>query len=268
METQRHRFHEVFLLLHGTVRVSLIDDSVTERVLHPGDYLVVPAGVSHRLLDDRASTLILVAFSHEAVTANVGRRTLWDAVRSRLDGEYPVLTPSTGIADGAWRTLLAIVHERPNRSTTDPTYRIELETAFDRFLLGLYRMSHATRQLDARERVRAFRRTLGERVHEQWSLDRAALETHMSRRRFSQLWREETGETFVSSLQGYRVLRTQTLIREEGLSVIAAALAAGFNDIANFYRVFRRCVGCSPGAWATQIDPRVNRGRTTGRPLR
>ena len=33
------------------------------------------------------------------------------------------------------------------------------------------------------------------------------------------------------------------------LLVVAAAYSSGFNDLANFYRVFRRCIGCTPGQW-------------------
>ncbi|MFO8043882.1 MAG: AraC family transcriptional regulator [Alkalispirochaeta sp.] len=130
-----------------------------------------------------------------------------------------------------------------------PVTRIELEMAFSQFLLELHGVSLRPRHLEAVERVRKLEREIGDRAHEPWSLDRAAAATNLSRRRFSELWRQCTGHSFVTSLQAERVARAQSLMKEQALSVVAAAYAVGFNDVANFYRVFRRTTGYAPGAW-------------------
>lgn len=244
MDAQRHAFHEVFLLLHGCVDVALFcdDRARVDRTMRTGDCLIVPAGVRHRFDDRKASTLIVVAFSDQALSNMAGRRPLWDQLRARIGTEFPVMTAggATQLGDG-WRDLVAIGQSE--------VARLELEIAFSRFLLDLDAVSQRPRELDARERVRDLQLKLKQRVHEPWSLDRAAQTTFLSRRRFSQLWREQTGATFVAGLQRMRVEASMELMTRHDLSVVAAAYSSGFNDLANFYRVFRRCVGCTPGQW-------------------
>jgi AraC-like DNA-binding protein/uncharacterized protein YjlB len=246
MESQRHPFHEVFLLLRGGITVVLHpEDAPTvpqERQMHPGDYLIVPAGVAHAIRDTRASTLVLVAFSREAPAAVPGRDAVWQELQRPHPVPFPVYSAAPiHLQDNAWRDLIAM---------DDPTAdRLALETAFSRFLLHLRRLSRRPRHPDARERISVLTRRLPELVHDEWTLDRAASEVHLSRRRFSDLWRETTGESFTVSVQLARVAGAQRLMREGDHSIVGAAFAAGFNDLANFYRVFRRCVGMTPGEW-------------------
>lgn len=250
MQVQTHAFHEVFLLVNGIARVHISDGDPLERVMRPGTSLAVPAGVPHRIVDDRASTLIVVAFSDAALDNGAGRRAAWDAITDGAPPSYRVLSPRAGLSGDAWRGLLSMTTAAADPSShANPLYRIELENAFNRFLIDLARAPAHHQPMSAHERVMAFQEDLAARCYEDWSLDRAAAETHLSRRRFSQVWRDVSGDTFISGLQELRVKRTQHLILREKLSILAAAYAAGFNDVANFYRVFRRCVGTSPGAW-------------------
>jgi AraC-like DNA-binding protein/uncharacterized protein YjlB len=246
MEPQRHAFHEVFLLLRGGITVLLHPEAPPaaplERHMHPGDYLIVPAGVAHAIRDRRASTLVLVAFSPEVPAAVPGRRAVWEELQRPHPVPFPVYSAAPiHLQDNAWRDLIAM-----DDLTAD---RLALETAFSRFLLQLRRLSRRPRDPDARERISVLTRRLPGVAHEEWSLDRAASEVHLSRRRFSDLWRETTGESFTVSVQLARVAAAQRLMRDGDHSIVGAAFAAGFNDLANFYRVFRRCVGMTPGEW-------------------
>lgn len=254
MEPQRHPFHEVFLLLRGRIVISLFPNGPSapplERHLQPGDYLIVPAGVAHAIHDRRASTLVLVAFGTEVPAAVPGRLAVWDELVRPNPAAFPVYSAAPiHFQDNAWRDLIAM---------DDPTAdRLSLETAFSRFLLQLRSLSRRPRHPDARERISALARRLPQVVHEVWTLDRAASEVHLSRRRFSDLWREMTGESFIGSVQLARVAAAQRLMREGDHSIVGAAFAAGFNDLTNFYRVFRRCAGQTPGEWlaAAQAEP-------------
>lgn len=261
MEPQDHAFHEVFLLLRGRITVFLYPEGAAlppvERYMQPGDYLVVPAGVAHAIRDRRASTLVLVAFAKGVPAAVPGRLAVWEELQRPHPVPFPVYSAAPiHLQDNAWRDLIAMDHP-----TAD---RLALETAFSRFLLQLRNLSRRPRHPDARERIAVLTRRLPEVVHEEWTLDRAASEVHLSRRRFSDLWRETTGESFTVSVQLARVAAAQRLMRDGDHSIVGAAFAAGFNDLANFYRVFRRCVGATPGEWLAGSGVAGDRSPTIG----
>jgi AraC-like DNA-binding protein/mannose-6-phosphate isomerase-like protein (cupin superfamily) len=260
MDIQYHSFHEVFLLLRGTVVVRLnrpaIDTLGTtgtpeakseERHLQPGDYLVVPAGLGHFIKDTRASTLVLIACTDHALDTVPGRREVWQQIVGTTGLPAPIRSAPLHLRDPSWRELIAL--SRPAPHDCSASGRLELESAFSRFLLELKRLARRPRFPDARERVHALARMLPGHAHEAWTLDRAAGEVHLSRRRFSELWRSATGETFITSLQRHRINTAQQLMLDEELSIAGAAFAAGFDDITHFYRVFRKQTGAPPGAW-------------------
>ncbi len=282
MEPQFHDFHEVFLLLRGAVIFRLYrnpgttDAEAEEHRLHTGDYLIVPAGTGHIIHDARGSTLVLVACTDDAVRSVPGRREVWgDLISASLECGA-IRSAPLHLRDTSWRELIALsphvgspdVARPPGQEsrkegapsrmgTSDPynpastTRRLELENAFSRFLLELSRLSRRPRLPDARERVQALAATLHEFAHEQWTLDRAAGAVYLSRRRFSDLWRSVTGETFITTLQRLRVSTAQRLMTDDRLSIAGAAFAAGFDDVTHFYRVFHKYVGMPPGTWSS-----------------
>lgn len=244
MDAQRHRFHEVFLLLRGRLEVVIGDAASRRRRMDPGDYLIVPAGTGHTIEDRRGSTLVIVAIDDSAIADVPGRREAWSRLTDHApSGSFPVFAAADAhLHDPSWRNLIAL---RGRRTTS----RLERETALSAFMVHLERVATNPKHPDARERARVLARAITDRVHERWSVDAAAAAVNLSRRRFSDVWRAEHGRSFVVWLQHARVAAAQTLMSREDHSIVGAAFAAGFNDLANFYRVFRRCSGTTPGAW-------------------
>lgn len=254
MEFQEHAFHEVLLLLRGAVRgvVRLHDrrapggEPHTGEVhvaLEPGDCLVLPAGTAHRLQDNRASTVVVVAFTADFLEQCPGRTALWDEIVSWCPA---TVARGGGLRERSvpWRDLVALP-QRPE----GPERVVLVQSAFNAFLVALRHRAFAAPSADALERVSRLVQSLKDRVHEPWTLDTAAGECGLSRRRFSELFRQVAGETFVTCLQRQRVTMAQSLMAGGRYSIAGAAYAAGFEDLAHFYRVFRRHAGCPPGAW-------------------
>ncbi|MGF1485343.1 MAG: helix-turn-helix domain-containing protein [Opitutales bacterium] len=63
---------------------------------------------------------------------------------------------------------------------------------------------------------------------------------------FSRLFRRVTGRTFQEFVVESRISRAQSLLRETDWSVLDVSLAAGFRNLANFNRLFRRLNRCTP----------------------
>lgn len=89
----------------------------------------------------------------------------------------------------------------------------------------------------------------GEHFTEPLTLSGIARQASLSKFHFCRLFRREMGVSFREYLQGLRVRRATGLLAEPDLSVTEVAYAAGFNDLSNFDKVFRRIVGVPPSVY-------------------
>lgn len=67
-----------------------------------------------------------------------------------------------------------------------------------------------------------------------------------SRSHFHALFKEETGETFVSYLSSLRCARAAELLSTTDQPIVEIALESGFNNLSHFYHVFKRRYGVPP----------------------
>jgi AraC-like DNA-binding protein len=79
------------------------------------------------------------------------------------------------------------------------------------------------------------------------ALDDAADQAHLSTNYFSELFHSATGCTFQRYLQRLRLQFAHGLLQSSALPVTEVALAAGFNTLTHFVRVFRQAYGLTPG---------------------
>jgi len=63
---------------------------------------------------------------------------------------------------------------------------------------------------------------------------------------FSRLFKEYTGQSFLSYLNTYRVKQAAKLLKSTERPVLEIALDTGFNSLTTFNRIFRKIKGCSP----------------------
>lgn len=245
MPQQQHPFHEILLLLQGRV-VAEVGESRELISLEPGDVLILPHGTEHTLHDNRSSTVMVVAFSSEYLGQSAHREALWERLLARCTQRI-IRRGSRYERYAPWRDLVALGATSPGGDSI--VHAVEQQSAFTALLLQLYQHLDHPSPTDALQRVSFFVERLPAQAHEVWSLDRAAAACVLSRRRFSELFRTVTGDTFVAHLQGLRVHHAQRLMKDGTYSITGAAYASGFEDIAHFYRVFRRFTGSTPGKW-------------------
>ena len=91
-------------------------------------------------------------------------------------------------------------------------------------------------------------------VHERGhSLKEVAELLGMTPSAFSRFFRRATGRTFVDYLGALRIAHACELLVETDLPVLQISLAAGFNNLSNFNRRFRRLKGMTPGEYRRQV---------------
>jgi len=87
------------------------------------------------------------------------------------------------------------------------------------------------------------------RFRENWSLDRLASESGISRARLAQLFHRQIGTSIHKVLNKVRVERAQVLLKESDLSIGEIASDCGFATSQHFARIFRQLTGSTAGEY-------------------
>jgi AraC family transcriptional regulator len=104
------------------------------------------------------------------------------------------------------------------------------------------RASHRAKALQAARHIE-------EHATEPLSLDELAQSVGTSTFHFLRVFRDALGVTPHQYLIRVRLLRALSLLHDPSLQVTEIAQLAGWNDLSNFIRTFRREIGCSPRAY-------------------
>ena len=81
---------------------------------------------------------------------------------------------------------------------------------------------------------------------EKITLDEVAASVYMSSNYFSSYFRKVTNISFSEYVTRLRIMHARELLRDPEKSVTEAALECGFNNISNFYRLYKKHIGKPP----------------------
>lgn len=84
------------------------------------------------------------------------------------------------------------------------------------------------------------------------SLLDVAAHVNISPAYFSQLFHQETGESFIDFLTGSRMRKARSLLSNTGMRTSEVALVCGYNDPNYFGKVFKKLFGVSPREYRTE----------------
>jgi AraC family L-rhamnose operon regulatory protein RhaS len=265
MEASSHEFLELFYVMDGTGSF-LIDGQA-----HPcraGDVMSVPVGRVHQIADEPARPLSLYGicvapqvWEHEPTLA-----ALLPAGRLNVDGQLV-----GEIRSSLRRMLFEQTLGRPLGRTAILGMTLQLLTTLAR--------SHASEAKrrerglghdpgagaeDHRAMVRRYVDDLRREFFEPGDLDQAAARLGISRRRFTQLFRELTATSWSDHITTLRIDHACRLLAETGRSVPAIAFECGYEDLSSFYRAFKRRTNVPPSEWRSrqsrEDSPQRHRG--------
>ena len=261
MDLTRHPFLKLVFVLDGAG--AFVPAEGRRASLVRGDLVVVPMGVEHRLEDAPGKPMSLYVVSVKSEILRVARvdeaslasgKLDLDAVTSshveamirRLRFEQTLDPPVAGakVVGLALRLIGELVHfgRRP------PTE-------------GGVQPRRATAR-DSAERVRSYVDELHDGFFETSNLDAVAAGLGLSRRRFTQLFREITGSSWLAYVRRLRVDHARHLLSQTDRTVLSIAFECGFEDLSTFYRAFKREVGQSPNRWRSSPTDGRNASRT------
>ena len=241
MGTERHDFHQIYIVQRGMV---LLDDERLDEPLSlvAGSLWPIPAGVGHHMEDTAESILLLVCL-HTTVVNTPTRSRLWQNLCA--DRTRPIV-PHTTLFSQLLKSLSRILAEQWQHQSG---YDLLIGAELDRLLVHLARMRDTPLNNDAPARVQRVISQVKTTFYETWDIDRAASMAHLSRRRFTTIFREATGSTFNDYVTRIRLEHAKALLRGRLHSIPGAAFASGIADVSHFYRLFKKANGCTPGTW-------------------
>jgi AraC-like DNA-binding protein len=245
MVEQSHPFLELFFVLSGSGTFQIDNEA---HQCERNDLVVVPPARRHHIRDDPAEPLSLYAV---CVAGSVVRHEpeLFDNLPQ---GRVRVGQSLAGEIRANFRRLL---FEQTRKQSFGPTLMVgltlQLLASVARQSAAEYRPAQAENQPLATRRasVERYAASLQHRFFERASLDDAAAELGMSRRRFTSLFAEVTGQSWADYLAGLRIAYAQTLLCETSRSIVSIAFESGYEELSSFYRAFKRTSGISPGQW-------------------
>ncbi len=208
--------------------------------LPAGSFRAVGAGTEHSIQDSRQATLFILGMSENFLESIPGLAETW----ARLLGRAAFTHLSQTTLGELAQLVRGALRPAELRGDSD---RLSIATAAGRIVLRLSRLPIGAEQSPAENRVRSLLEDLAAYPWEEWTLDRAATEVELSRRRFSDLVREISGRSFVQELTDRRLEYARDLLQRGGNTITGAAFSSGFNDISHFYRLYRRRYGGPPG---------------------
>jgi AraC-like DNA-binding protein len=104
-------------------------------------------------------------------------------------------------------------------------------------------------KLKLRETLRDIRQNFHDNLGNDWSVDKMAKKAHLSRSRFSALYREFFGASPIDDLIEARIEQAKWFLSSSQTTVSEVAYQSGFNNIYYFSRLFHKRVGCPPSEY-------------------
>ncbi|MEM8710725.1 MAG: AraC family transcriptional regulator [Planctomycetota bacterium] len=219
-----------------------------------GDALVIPAGMPHEIVDGEKSPMSLYVVS-------IRPRVLETAC---LDPEVlpsGVLRLGSHAAEKIERSMRRLLFEQTLGLPTTGAQMVALALRLlvDVARVGSFAQSDpaskgalsAVRGSDSSTRMRSYVEDLAENFFEATNLDSAASMLGLSRRRFTQLFREITGTSWLAYVRKLRIDHAKKLLESTDRTVLSVAFECGFEDLSTFYRAFKRETDESPNKWRT-----------------
>jgi AraC family L-rhamnose operon regulatory protein RhaS len=205
--------------------------------------VVVPGGTAHQMTDERPSTLFLLCVNDCFLRSDPELEQLWEVIARSPRRSMRMGRPARQQLERTWRRALAEkAHGRIGSRAATRALATEA-------LVLLARLPSDGRSAAPAERVSAVIHEVAETFFDPWDLDRAASRAGLSRRRFTDLFRDASGRTFVEFLSEVRLKHAARLLRSGEHSVAGVIFSCGFTDVSHFYRLFRKRFGAAPGRW-------------------
>jgi AraC family L-rhamnose operon regulatory protein RhaS len=249
MEWRNHAFLKLIYVLRGKGVLEFRDHIAR---FQEGDFLLVRPQTDNRIADapDAASSLYVCCIATSLLAFDPG---ILDQLR---DGLVP------GGSHLSSRVATQLRRMRHRQSAGDHSVAISMVSAGLRLVEWVMQQREPDlnppaierRFRDDREVMVEYVSRLRTEFYEATTIDEAARSLAMSRRTFTKLFQDVTGDTWLTHVRRLAIQHAKHQLAQTNLSIPAVAFECGFNDLSTFYRQFKSHTGVSPKAYRKSVS--------------
>ena len=249
-----HSCFEITYIVSGQARYFVNGETYT---VSDGDIILFNNIEAHGWEVLNPLTLIVMIFQPELI-ANGFALLDYDYLEPFLErgtNFKNVLPASEQVTKDIHQLLLDISEEDENHTVG---YQLMIKANILKILTLLIRHSQSSQKPDrllSRKALEMKRLSnvfdyINQHYTERLTLSDAAEMAYMSPNYFSQYFKKVTGQNFSDYLSGLRIKKAQELLKNSDMSVIDIAMACGFHNMSNFYRMYKKHTGSTPSQQA------------------
>ena len=246
-----HLFFELTYILEGTVSHTIDGRKST---LSPGDYFIVDYGSTHSYETSKDATfsnldcLFLPEFIDPGLKGSESLQDIFSHYLIFCNLQAFPTSPTQMTFHDTDGTVLSILKQiRSESEAKAPGYAEMIRChLIEIILLTIRRMDNASAAYGSNSVSRFLSDYIAEHYRESISLTTLAAQLHYSLPYVSKCFKEETGMTFVTYLQSYRIRHATRLLLSTQHSIPEIAESVGYRVVKFFSEIFKAATGQSP----------------------
>ena len=212
------------------------------------EIIYIPAGIKQRWVttDNSSASLFMVCYDKKFFTNPPALYELFNS----FEKKFPILrrfSPDSTIRATDIRKLFnELIKEKRSKAEDQKVVTLSLFMTLVTLLIRSQREILEQKNLTSWElSFNNSLKYLEENIQEKIGVSELAKIAGMSYRRYTEIFKEQTGITANEYIRKNRIELAQKLLQETG-NIVHASLDAGFGDLSHFYRVFKQFTGITP----------------------
>lgn len=227
--------------------------------IQKNDFLLIPAEKVHHFIDVPSAplTLVMLCISPHYVSVKHDREMgkLWNALSGNKTFKQAFCAKNGFHHSNLVKSFRFALREQALQKVG---WETALKSAAASILLHLARGScepSSNHSASSAQNVEGAIEYIDTHMQEALQIETVAEQCNLSPRRFTDLFKQQTGHTFSNYLNKKRIEHACQRLDETG-QILYACYESGFNDPGYFYRVFKKVCGVTPGQYLRETKKR------------
>lgn len=246
MDWRREAFPKILMILGGKGNLELEHEQKV--FLSSPALCVIPKGLKHRVVDQPGSPFSLYGLCLKKLRFPCEKLVDEACKEVHVDFDPQRLKPFNDL-------LRRLLWEDRSGEEIPVEDQVVLLYEILREVIKSGRSKDLQATTPAGQRVATYVQEMQQEFWKDETLDSLAKRLGLSRRHFTQLFRELTGESWNERLRRFRLEHARSLVLKTNLPARAIAFECGFKDLSHFYRSFQASYGQSPIACRRSMVP-------------